>query len=171
MTTLNHRYSRRKIQHSGGSLILVRSLTRPASTTSVTSVHRVSSPMASITRATSGSVCVHHHASPFSGFATRLSGIQRFSPWPTTTPATGFQADRSGHIHHIPSLASSRSIFWSRSIRCPRISTFLIPRFRGLWCSLTRTTARDGFVVRLVSRHERPQATRNEPFIFNRLRG
>ena len=156
MTTLHHRFSRQKIQHSGGRPTLRRSLTRPASITSVTSRLLASSQTACITRATSGIVCVHLHASPSSGFATRLSGIQRFLSWPMTTRATGFPAHHSGRIGLTPLLAFSRSGFWSRSRRCPRTSTFSIHRFRGLSCSLTRTTAGDGFVVQSVSGHERP---------------
>jgi len=155
MTTLNHRFSRQKIHRSGDRLTLRRSLTRPASITAATSHLLASSRTGFITRATCGIVCVRHRASQFSGFATSLSGIQRSLSWPTTIRETGFPAHRSGLIHHIPSLASSRSASWSASIHCQRTSTFSILQFRGLSCILTRMTAGDGFVVQLVFRHER----------------
>lgn len=154
MTTL-HKFSRRKIQSSGGRLIWTNSLTHPASTTSVTLLHRVSSQMAFTTRATSGIACVHRCASPSSGFALRWPDTPRFLSWLMTTPATGFPAHRSGLINHIPSLALSRSASWSHSILCQRTSTFSIRQSRGLSCILTRMTAGDGFVVQLAFRHER----------------
>ena len=154
MTTL-HKFSRRKIQPSGGRLILTHSLIHPASTIGVTSHHRVSSQTAFTTRATFGTACVHRPASPSSGFALRSSDIQRFSSWLMTTPVTGFLAHRSGLIHRIPSLALSHSASWSHSIHCQRTSTFSIPQSRGLSCILTRMTAGDGFAVQLVFRHER----------------
>jgi hypothetical protein len=155
MTTFNHRFSRQKIQLSGGRRILMHSLTHPASTIGVTSLHRVSSQTAFTTRATFGTVCVHRRASPSNGFALRSSDIRRFSSWLMTTPATGFPALRFGHIQHIPSLALSHSASWSPSIHCQRTSTFSIPQSRGLSCIPTRMTAGDGFVVQSVSRHER----------------
>ncbi len=155
MTTFNHRFSRQKIQLSGGRHILRRSLTRPASITAVTSRLRASSQMAFTTRATSGIACVHPHASPSNGFALRWSDIARFSSRLMTTPATGFQPHRSGLIRRIPSLALSRSASWSPLIHYQRTSTFSIPRSRGLSCTVTSMTARDGFVAQLEFGHER----------------
>src|SRR5262249_22991082 len=146
--------SRQKIQRSGGRLTLRRSLTRPASITVATSHLLASSQTVFITRATCGIVCVHHLASQSSGFATSLSGIQRFLSWPTTIRATGFPARHSGLIAHTPSPVFTQRHCCSRSTRCPKKFTFSIRQCRGLSCTLTRMTAGDGFVVQLVFRHE-----------------
>ena len=155
MTTLSRRFSRQKIRRSGGRHILRRSLTRPASITSVTS-HLVGSfQIAFTTKAISGIICVRLHASPSSDFATRLSCIRRFLSWPMTTRATGFPAHHSGRIGHTPSRVFTRRCCCSPSNSCLRISTFLIRRFHGLLCLHTRTTAGDEFVARLGLTSER----------------
>lgn len=154
MTTPNHRFSRRKIQRSGGRPTLRNSLTRPASTTAVTSHLPDSSRTVCTTKATCGTVCAHHYASPPSGFATSLSGIRRYSPWPTTIRATEFPAQPFGLIAHPPSPIFIRRRCCGRSTRCQRTSTFSIPRCHGLLCLHTRTTEGDAFVVLLGSRSE-----------------
>ena len=156
MTTRNQRFFRQKIQRFGVGHTLMRSLTRPARITNVTSHPLDSSQTAFITRATFGIVCVHRHASLFSDFTMRLFGIQRFLSWPTTTHETGFPAHHSGPIGHTRLRVFTRRRCWSPLILCPRTSMYLTRRLRGLLCSHTRTTARDGFAVQSGLRPERP---------------
>jgi len=79
--------------------------------------------------------------------------MMRFLSWPTITRVSRYLEQFSGRIHHIQSLAFNQKCYSVHCLYCLRTSTYSIRPCHGVWCSLTRTTARDGFVLPLASKH------------------
>ncbi len=153
MTTFRSGFCRPKTQRFGGRLTLMSLSIQRVNITSVVSLPSVRSRMGFTPRAAYGSACVRGRAPPFNGFDSRWSAMMRFSSWLMITRESRFPEQFSGRIHHIQSLAFNQKCYSGHWLCCLRTSTFSIRPCHGLWFSLTRTTARDRFVLQLASRH------------------